>query len=175
MRNIITIAALTTTAFFAQADERTIPEKIRDKAEAVVEKTKEIAQDSKDAVKRTARKTDRAVRAAWRTTKEYASDDMPVYRGAATVTLADLAREIAVVKSQTPAGAPLYFRTRIQSLEEQLELLTNRLSVLSLEQFQIRTTGPRIDFDQCVADLEQAIDQAENGTAVLNGSILVVK
>ena len=119
--------------------------------------TKEITQDTKDAVKRTARKTDRAVRAAWRTTKESLSNDMPTYRKAATATLADLAREIADVKLQTPANAPLYFRTRVQSLEEQLELLNNRLSTLSLEQFQTRTTGPRIDFDECVADLEQAV------------------
>lgn len=174
MKNIITLAIITTTSFFAQAGEKSIPEKIRDKAEAVVEKTKEITQDTKDAVKRTARKTDRAVRAAWRTTKESLSNDMPTYRKAATATLADLAREIADVKLQTPANAPLYFRTRVQSLEEQLELLNNRLSTLSLEQFQTRTTGPRIDFDECVADLEQAISQAENGTAVLNGSILAL-
>ncbi len=175
MKTIITIAALATTAFLANAEEKSIPEKIRDKAEAVVEKTKEIAGDTKDAIKRTARKTDRAARATWNTMKERVSDDMPTYRGAATVTLGDLAREIAAVKAQTPASAPLYFRTRIQSLDEQLELLTNRLSGLSLEHFQTRTTGPRIDFDHCVADLEQAIDQAENGTAVLNGSILVLK
>lgn len=175
MKNTIAIAIITTTAFLAQADEKSIPEKIRDKAETVIEKSKEITQDTKDAIKRTARKTDRAARAAWCTTKECVSDDMPIYHGAATVTLGDLAREIADVKSQTPASAPLYFRTRLQSLDEQLELLTNRLSVLSLEQFQVRTTGPRIDFDHCVADLEQAIGQAANGTAVLNGSILVLK
>ncbi len=175
MKNIISIALIVATVFRVQADEKSIPEKIRDKAEAVVEKTKEITQDTKDAIKRSARKTDRTVRATWCKTKECLSDDMPIYRGAATTTLADLAREIADVKSQTPADAPLYFRTRIQSLTEQLELLTNRLSILSLEQFQARTTGPRIDFDLCVADLEQAIGQAENGTAVLNGSILVLK
>ena len=172
MKTLITIAALATTAFLAQASEKSIPDKVRDKAEAVVEKTKEIAQDTKDAVKRTSRKI---ARTSWCTTKECLSNEMPIYRGAATVTLADLAREIAVLKSQTPADAPLYFRTRIQSLDEQLELLNNRLSILSLEQFQVRTAGPRINFDNCVADLEQAIGQAENGTAVLNGSILVLK
>ena len=172
MKTLITIAVLATTAFLAQASEKSIPDKVRDKAEAVVEKTKEIAQDTKDAVKRTSRKI---ARTSWCTTKECLSNEMPIYRGAATVTLADLAREIVVLKSQTPADAPRYFRTRIQSLDEQLELLNNRLSILSLEQFQVRTTGPRIDFDNCVADLEQAIGQAENGTAVLNGSILVLK
>ncbi len=175
MKNIINIAILITAASFAHADENTIPEKVRDKAEAAVEKTKEITQDTKDAIKRTARKTDRAVRAAWNASKERLSDDMPTYRGAATVTLGELAREIAALKRQTPTNAPLYFRTRIQSLDEQLELLTSRLSLISLEQFQTRTTGPRIDFDQCVADLEEAIGQAENGTAALDESILVRK
>lgn len=172
MKTLITIATLATTVFLAQAADKSIPDQVRDKAEAVVEKTKEIAQDTKDVIKRSTRKV---ARTSWCTTKECLSNEMPIYRGAATVTLADLASEIAVLKSQTPANAPLYFRTRIQSLDEQLELLNNRLSILSLEQFQVRTTGPRIDFDHCVADLEQAISQAENGTAVMNGSILVLK
>lgn len=175
MKNIITIAALFATAFLANAEDKSVADKVRDKAEAAVEKTKEIAQDTKDAIKRTARKTDRAVRAVWCKTKECASDEMPVYRGAAMSTITELGREIVALRSQTPLNAPLYFRTRLQSLDEQLELLSNRLSILSLEQFQTRTTGPRIDFDRCVADLEEAIDQAENGTAVLNGSILALK
>ena len=175
MKNIIAIAALTATAFLANADDKTVADKVRDKAEAVVERTKEITQDTKDSIKRTVRKADRAVRAEWCKTKECLSDDMPIYRGAATSTISDLGREIAAVKLQTPITAPVYFRTRLQSLDEQLALLTDRLSVLSLEQFQVRTTGPRIDFDRCVADLEEAISQAQNGTAVLNGSSFLVK
>lgn len=185
MKKIIILAILS-TSLFANAGERNIIDKVRDKTEAVVEKTidktkevvrdtKEVARDTKDSIKRTVRRADRPVRPTWCTTKECLSDHLPVYREAATVSLADLGRDIAAVKAQTPAGAPAYFRTRIQSLDEQLALLTERLSVLSLEQFQVRTTGPRIDFDQCVADLEQAIIQAENGTVVLNGSILIAK
>ena len=185
MKRIITIAILS-TSLFANAGERSVLDKVRDKTEQVVEKTidktkeivrdtKEVARDTKDSIKRTARRAERPARPSWCTTKECLSDQLPVYRGAATVSLADLGREIAAVKAQTPTGAPLYFMTRLQSLDEQLALLTERLSVLSLEQFQLRTAGPRIDFDQCVADLEEAISQAESGTVVLNGSILIAK
>lgn len=185
MKKIIILAILS-TSLFANAGERNILDKVRDKTEAVVDKTidktkevirdtKEVARDTKDSIKRTTRRAERPVRPGWCTTKECMGENLPVYREAATVSLADLGREIAAVKAQTPAGAPAYFRTRVQSLDEQLALLTDRLSVLSAEQFQVRTTGPRIDFDQCVADLEQAIIQAENGTIVLNGSILIAK
>lgn len=185
MKKIITIAILS-TALFVKAEERSVIDKVRDKTEAVVEKTidktkeivrdtKEVARDTKDSIKRTVRRAERPVRPSWCTTKECLSDQFPVYRGAAAVSLADLGREIAVVKAQTPAGAPQYFTTRLQALDEQLAFLSERLSLLSQEQFQVRTTGPRVDFDQCVADLEQAISQAESGTIVLNGSILIAK
>ena len=50
MKYLITTTLLVATAFVAQADDRTIPEKARDTAGAVVEKTKEVARDTKDVV-----------------------------------------------------------------------------------------------------------------------------
>lgn len=174
MKHIIT-AVILSTAAFAHAEEKSVGEKVRDKAESVAGRVKEVTIDTTDAAKRIGRKAAREARAAWVTTKEAMSDQLPVYRGGAVTTLADLGRDIVMLKSQTPPDAPRYYRTRIQSLDEQLELLTNRLAVLSFEQFQVRTSGPRIDFDRCVADLEQAIGQAENGSAVMEGSILMAK
>ena len=64
--------------------------------------------------------------------------------------------------------APAYFRTRIQSLDEQHEDLTTRLALLSPAQLKDRSSGPRYEFDQCVGDLEQAIDQANDGLGTLS-------
>ncbi len=172
MKLILTILAA--TAFFAQADDRTIPEKVRDAAEAVVDKTKEVARDAKDAVvdaahgtkdatAKAARRANRATRAAWVKTKAYLSDEMPAYSDGANAMLTSLAREIAEVKALTPSPAPSYFRTRLMSLDEQHELLVSLLARLSPEQLKDRASGPRHDFDECVQDLEDAVDQAKDG------------
>ena len=109
-----------------------------------------------------------ATGAAWAKTKAYVSDDMPVYREGASATLASLSREIAEVNAQTPKAAPAYFRTRLLALDEQHKHLAKRLARLSPEQLKDRSSGPRYDFDQCVGDLEQAIDQAKDGAATLS-------
>ena len=168
MKYLITTTLLVATAFVAQADDRTIPEKARDTAGAVVEKTKEVARDTKDVVVGAARHAGRAPGAAWAKTKAYVSDDMPVYREGASATLASLSREIAEVNAQTPKAAPAYFRTRLLALDEQHKHLAKRLARLSPEQLKDRSSGPRYDFDQCVGDLEQAIDQAKDGAATLS-------
>lgn len=173
MKRILTTTILAATVFLAQADDRTIPEKIRDAAGNVIDKTKEVAHDTKDAVVGTARRAGRATRSAWGKTKAYLSDDIPVYREGASATLAGLAREIAEIKAQTPSAAPAYFRTRLLALDQQFAHLEMRLSLLSREQLRERASGPRWDFDRCLGDLEKAIDQAEEGSEVL--AVMVLK
>ena len=85
MKNIITTTVLVATAFVAQADDRTITEKARDTVNVVVEKSKEAAIDTKDAVVSAAHTAERATRAAWGKTKAYVSDDMPSYREGANL------------------------------------------------------------------------------------------
>ena len=166
MKHILAITILATVAFAAQADEKSIPEKVRNAADNIVEKTKEAAHDTKDAIVGTARRAGRVTRVVWFKTTAYLGDDIPVYRQGAHATLAGLAGEIAELKAQTPAEAPTYFRTRILSLDQQHEHLSKRLALLSHEELRDRTAGSRFDFDRCVADLEQAVDQAMNGAGM---------
>ena len=72
-----------------------------------------------------------------------------------------------LVTARTPREAPAYFVTRLLALDEQHKHLTKRLALLSPEQIKDRSSGPRYDFDQCVGDLEQAIDQAKDGAGAL--------
>ena len=163
MKHILTTAILAAIAFAAQADERTLPEKVRNAAGNIVERTKEAAHDTKDVIVGTARHVGRATRVVWLKTTAYLGDDMPVYREGAHATLAGLAMEIADLKAQTPAGAPAYFRTRLLALDQQHEYLAKGLAVLSHDELRDRSAGARYYFDRSVADLEQAIDQAVNG------------
>ena len=163
MKHILTTTILAAAACLAQAEEKSIPEKARETAGTVVEKTREVTRDTKDAVVGAARHAGKATRAAWAKTKAYFSEEAPVYREGANVTLTELAREIAEVKAQTPAAAPGYFRTRLRALDEQHEYLAKRLPLLTPEQLKDRASGPRHDFDRCVGDLEQAVDQAKDG------------
>ena len=167
MKHILTTTILLAAAFAVQADDKSIGEKARDAAATVVEKTKEAAHDTKDAIVDAAHHAERATRSVWRESKAYLSDDMPVYREGAHAKLTDLSGEIADVKSQTPANTPLYFRTRLLALEQQHEQLEKYLAQLSPEQIKDRSSGARYDFDQCVGDLERAIDQAKDGTGAL--------
>ena len=168
MKHILTTTILFATACLAQAKEKSITEKARNTARAVVEKTKEVAHKTEDVVVGAAHHAGRAARAAWAKTKAFASDELPVYRDGANATLTSLAREIVELKARTPNMAPAYFRTRIQSLDEQHEDLTTRLALLSPAQLKDRSSGPRYEFDQCVGDLEQAIDQANDGLGTLS-------
>ena len=157
MKHILTTAILTTTmlvatAVTAQAAELTISKKARD-----------AAHETKDAIVDAAHGVGRAARVGWHKTKEFFSDDLPVYHQGAHATLAALAKEIAEVKSRTPETAPAYFRTRILALDLQHAHLAHHLGVLTRDHLRERASGPRHDFDRCVADLEQAIDQALNG------------
>ena len=93
---------------------------------------------------------------------------MPVYREGAEATLAGLGVEIAELRARTPSAAPAYFRTRLLALKEQHEHLAMRLGLLSREELRNRLAGARYDFDRCVVDLEQAIDQALDGADMLS-------
>lgn len=168
MKHILTTAILATIAFAAQADERTIPEKVRNAAGNIVEKTKEAAHDTKDVIVGTAHRVGRATRVLWLKTTAYLGDDMPVYQQGAAATLAGLGAEIAELKAQTPAGAPAYFRTRLLALDQQHEHLQKGLAVLSHDELRDRSAGARYYFDRSVADLEQAIDQAVNGAEMFS-------
>jgi len=150
MKHILTIAILTGFSLVAQADEKPTTEKAQDTANIVVDRAKEAYAEA-----------DRGVRTAWAKTTEYLSNEITVYRKGGNKTLADLATEITAVKAQTPDNAPAYFRTRLLALDEQREYLAKRLALLSPEHLKDRSSGPRYDFDQCVGDLEQAIDQAK--------------
>jgi hypothetical protein len=168
MKHILTTIILAASAFVAQADDKSLTEKARDTAGTVVLKTKEVAREAKDFVVDATRDAGRATRECWNKTKAYVSDEMPVYREGANETLVGLAKEIAAVKTLSPGAEPVYFRTRLQALDEQHEYLTRRLAVLSPEQLKDRSSGPRYDFDQGVGDLEQAIDQAKDGVRIVS-------
>jgi hypothetical protein len=167
MKYILTTTILAASAFIAQAAERTIPEKARDTAGDVVDKTKEVAREAKDAVVGAARQAGRATRSAWVKTTAYLSDDLPTYHEGANATLTGLGREIAEVQAQTPSAAPSYFRTRLKALDEQHQYLVTHLARLSSEHVKQRNSGLRHDFDRSLADLEDAIDQARNGAQSL--------
>lgn len=167
MKYILTTTILAASACVALAAERTIPEKAREAAGDVVDKTKEVARETKDAVVGAARQAGQATRSAWVKTKAYLSDDLPTYHEGAKATLADLRREIAEVEAQTPTSAPSYFRTRLRALDEQHQYLAKYLPRLSSEHVKQRASGLRHDFDRGVADLEDAIDQAKNGAQTL--------
>lgn len=168
MKSFLTITTLVVTAFIARADERTITEKARDAASTVVEKTKDIARDTKDAVGDAAHKAGKATRAAWNKTKAYMSDEVPFYHEGANATLAGLGREIAELKAQTTGMVPVYFSTRLLALDQQHKYLVKSLGQLSADQLKSHSSGGRQDFDQCVSDLEQAIDQAQDGVGILS-------
>ena len=168
MKQILTITILAASIFIAQGDDRSIPEKARDAAKTVAAETKEAAHDTKDAIVGAARHAGRATRAAWAKTKAYLSDDVPTYREGAHATLAGLAREIADVKAMTPSAAPVYFRTRLQALEQQHAHLAMRLADMSRQELKVRSSEAHQDFDQCLGDLEQAIDQAASGADMLS-------
>ena len=168
MKHILTLTLLAASAFIAQAEDRSISEKARDAAGTVAEKTKEAAHDTKDAIVGAARHAGRATRAAWAKTKAYVSDDVPTYREGAQATLAGLAREIADVKALTPSAAPVYFRTRLLALDQQHAHLAMRLAEMSRQELKVRSSGPHQDFDQCLGDLDQAIDQAQSGADMLS-------
>ena len=166
MKHILTTAILTTTMFVAtaltaQAAERNFPEKAR-----------EAAHETKDVIVGAAHDVGRAARIGWSKTKAFFSDDLPAYHEGAHATLAALAKEIFAVKARTPASAPAYFRTRLLALDQQHEFLSSQVSLVTRDHLRDRTIGARYDFDRCIADLEQAIDQAENGADMF---IILVK
>ena len=168
MKPLLTITILAASLFIAQGDDRSITEKARDAAGTVAEKTKEAAHDAKDAIVGATRHAGRATRAAWAKTKAYVSEDVPTYREGAQATLAGLAREIADVKAITPSAAPVYFRTRLLALDQQHAHLAMRLADMTRQELKIRSSPAHQDFDQCLGDLEQAIDQAESGADMLS-------
>jgi hypothetical protein len=168
MKHILTITILAAAALIARADDGPAGGKVKDGSGSVADKTKEVAHEAKDAVIDAAHRADIAVRAAWVKTQAYFSEETPVYRGGASTTLAGLAKEIAEVKERTPETAPAYFRTRLKALDEEQEHLAKSLALLSPEDLKDRASGPRHNFDQCVGDLEKAIDQAKEGVDTLS-------
>lgn len=167
MKHILTISILAATVFLAQADDRTIPQKVRNAADNVADTTKEAAKDTKDAIVDAAHEVRRAARSGWQKTKAFFSDDPPVYNEGARATLVALGREIAELKARTPLSAPKYFQTRLLALDEQQAFLSSRVALMTREELRNRTAGPRHEFDRFIADLEQAIDQAQNGADTL--------
>ncbi|MDB6151912.1 MAG: hypothetical protein JWL90_365 [Chthoniobacteraceae bacterium] len=152
------------------AEDKSLSEKARAAAEAIVDNTRAVARDTKDLVIDAAHHAHRTARAGWNKTKAYVSDELPVYRAGANETLVALTREILEVKAQMPIAAPVYLRTRILALDEQHQYLSTRLALLSPEHLRNRLLGPRYDFDQCVGDLEQAIDQAKESLGTVSGN-----
>jgi len=147
---ILTAAVIATTTLTANADGPTFTEKAR-----------EAGRDTKDAIVDAAHDVGRATRIGWSKTKAFFSDDLPVYHEGAHATLAALAREIGGMKAGSES-APAYFRTRLLALSEQQEYLAARLALLTHEELRDRASGPRHEFDRCLADLERAVDQAES-------------
>ena len=168
MRHLLTATVLAATLFTVQAGERTFPEKVRNAAEIIADKTRDAALDTKDAIVGTAHRVGRATRAAWSKTKAYESDEVPAYQEGAAATLAGLGVEIAELRARAPSAAPAYFRTRLLSLKEQHDHLAMRLGQLTRLELRERGIGPRYDFDRCIVDLEQAIDQALDGADMLS-------
>jgi 16S rRNA U1498 N3-methylase RsmE len=70
MKCLLTTTILAASALVALAAERTIPEKARDTADTIIDKTKEVVVDA-------ARQAGRATRSAWVKTTAYLSDDLP--------------------------------------------------------------------------------------------------
>ena len=101
-----------------------------------------------------------ANRTAWANTAAFVSKEIAVYRAGGTQTLADLATGIIETKARTPSNAPADIQLRLLALHKQRESLVQRLALLSPEDLKDRSSGPCKDFDQCMRDLEQAIDQA---------------
>lgn len=171
MKKILTAALITaliaTTSIIIHAEERSIPQKTRDAIDTVVDKTKDAAHDTKEVIKDAARHVRKSTRNAWNKTKAFFSEDKVVYHEGAGATLAGLGREITLLKARTPGDAPLYFRTRLQALNEQHDYLVVRLGQFDGDDLRVRLSGPRYDFDRCITDLEHAIDQAENGADTL--------
>ena len=152
----------------AFAEEKSIAEKARVTATGVVDRTREVARDAKDVVVGVANNVGDVTRSGWKKTKAYMSEDAPVYRDGAIQTLAYLGKEIRDVKAMTPSVHPPYFHTRLQALDQQHEYLSAHLTKLSSEHIRVRLTGDRYAFDQCVEDLEEAIDQARDEAATLS-------
>lgn len=166
MKHAITMLAA--TAAFAFSEDKSVTEKARDTAAGVVDKTREVARDAKDAVVGVANKVGDVTRSGWKKTKAYLSEDEPTYRDGAAQTLADLGKEIREVKAMTPSVHPPYFHTRLQALDQQHEYLGTHLTKLSSEHIKARLSGDRYAFDQCVENLEAAIDQARHEAATLS-------
>jgi hypothetical protein len=158
---LLTALILTATAFTVRAEERSISEK-----------TREAAHDTKDVIVGAAHGVGRAARIGWHKTKAFFSDELPAYHEGAHATLASLAKEIFAVKARTPESAPAYFRTRLLALDQQHEYLSRQVSMVTREHLRDRAIGARYEFDRCIADLEAAIDQAENGADMF---IILVK
>jgi hypothetical protein len=146
---ILSSAVFAATALAAREDGPTFTEKARDAAH--------------DA--------GRATRIGWSKTKAFFSDEMPVYHEGAQATLAALAKKIDGMKAGA-VSAPAYFRTRLLALEEQQEYLAARLALLKHVELRDRTSGPRHEFDRCLADLERAVDHAESGAGAAPRTVL---
>src|SRR4051812_36153009 len=103
----------------------------------------------------------------WIKSKGYLSEDPQTFSQGAQQTLAELGRDIDMVAAKTDVGRPPYFETRLQSLRQQHEHLSQKLQELTPDAIKSRTNGPRYAFDQCIDSLEKAVDQAENEADVL--------
>ena len=162
MKNILTIIILAVATALAMADDTPLIRTQKDPSGDIIDKTKEIARDAKDAVVDTTKRIGTTARAMWIKSRGYMSEDPTVYRMGAEQKLTELGEEIAMVKVNAGMEQPAYFRTRVLALDQQHAYLTAQLPKLTPEEIKIRVAGGRFAFDQCVEALEEAIDQAEH-------------
>ena len=101
-------------------------------------------------------------RKAWANAKAFVSEDKGIYTEGARQILADLAMEIDTVATRMGVVAPTYFLTRVQALRQHHEYLRLKLGELSDKDIKDRKSGPRFAFDNCIASVEAAIDQASD-------------
>jgi|GEM_PF-1038495 len=164
MKAILTTTILAASLAFARGavgDNKTLTEKTREAGTALVDTTKEVVHDTKEAASNVADSVSDATRATWIKTKGYLSEDPVVFREGATLTLNELAKEITVLMTNHSASSPDYFKTRLVALDMQHKQLSMNLAKLTPEQIKVRMSGERYTFDQSVESLEEAIDQAQ--------------
>src|SRR6267142_627547 len=80
MKNILSITILAVTAALAVAEDKPLANRLEELPGNVVEKTREIARDAKDAVVDTTRRVGTTARAMWIKSRGYLSEDPTVFR-----------------------------------------------------------------------------------------------
>lgn len=103
----------------------------------------------------------------WVKNKGFLSENKIEFTESAQQMLTDFGKEIDKVAGKVMVAAPVYFLTRLQALRQQHQHLSLKLQELTGEAIKTRMSGPRFDFERCVASLEAAIEQADEEADVL--------